>query len=116
MKMPFGKYRGDDLDSIPKDYLVWLLDTVDLGPYLRMEVERLVIVNGGRDDDKYEQGRRDGYAAGHADGWRAGHDAAGLAVKQWYREASIQLHPDHGGDCRLMAIVNQLRDRLLNMR
>src|SRR5205809_1031515 len=46
-KMPFGKYRGKRLQSIPTEYLLWLRDENDsLDPQLRKDVD-------------YELGRRD---------------------------------------------------------
>lgn len=40
MKMPFGKHRGEDLEDIPDDYLVWILDNLDdLSPTLRRAIE-----------------------------------------------------------------------------
>lgn len=29
MKMPFGKYKGREMDSIPSDYLKWVAGNVD---------------------------------------------------------------------------------------
>ena len=29
MIMPFGKYKGDEIDSIPSDYLKWAAENID---------------------------------------------------------------------------------------
>lgn len=40
MKMPFGKYKGKKVSSIPKDYLSWLLKECDLYEPLKGKVEK----------------------------------------------------------------------------
>lgn len=38
--MPFGKYKGEELEDIPVSYLIWVLENVDLfDPDLRDEME-----------------------------------------------------------------------------
>ena len=38
MQMPFGKYAGYDLEEVPKDYLLWLSNNIDLYGDLREAV------------------------------------------------------------------------------
>jgi hypothetical protein len=38
MVMPFGRYRGRDLEQLPEGYIDWLL-TISLRPYLRLALE-----------------------------------------------------------------------------
>lgn len=38
MKIPFGKHKGEDIHTLPKPYLNWLL-TIDLDDHLRQAVE-----------------------------------------------------------------------------
>ncbi|MBI1347123.1 hypothetical protein GC163_12635 [bacterium] len=40
MKMPYGKHKGEEIHTIPKGYLNWMLDNItDLGPDLKQAVE-----------------------------------------------------------------------------
>lgn len=38
--MPFGKHKGKELQDIPKEYLHWLLDNVDLFDKLREDIQK----------------------------------------------------------------------------
>ena len=38
MKMPFGKYKGEEVSDIPLDYLKWVEENVSLTPDLRSEI------------------------------------------------------------------------------
>lgn len=40
--MPFGKYRGEYLGDIPKKYLQWLYDNVELYGELAEAVEDII--------------------------------------------------------------------------
>lgn len=39
MIMPFGDYKGKDLEDIPSDYLLWIIDKVTLNDELVEEAE-----------------------------------------------------------------------------
>jgi hypothetical protein len=39
MEMPFGKYLGQPVATLPRRYLRWLLDNVDLKGRLKAEVQ-----------------------------------------------------------------------------
>jgi hypothetical protein len=39
MEMPFGKYKGEEIADIPRPYLVWLSENVELFGSLKSEVE-----------------------------------------------------------------------------
>ena len=43
MKMPFGKYKGEDLEDIPVDYLMWLEENAThLNKLLRDEINYII--------------------------------------------------------------------------
>lgn len=51
MKMPFGKFKGEDIEDIPEDYLVWLQDKTDIAdtrPALADEVEAQLRLKSGQ--------------------------------------------------------------------
>lgn len=43
MKMPFGQYKGWELDDIPINYLLWLSEEMNLWPNLRIGVEVAIV-------------------------------------------------------------------------
>jgi hypothetical protein len=38
MLMPLGKYKGCDLNKIPKDYLLWLIQNIQIADYLKPHI------------------------------------------------------------------------------
>lgn len=41
MKMPFGKHKGQDMATLPQNYLRWIVDTFDDGE-IKAEAERIL--------------------------------------------------------------------------
>ncbi|NMC19936.1 MAG: hypothetical protein GYA33_05885 [Thermogutta sp.] len=119
MKMPFGRYRGATLSSVPESYLCWLLDNADLSPTL----ERAVSERLGIEDLKRE--RRQLEAECQALAYERARLAAGKAnvrpkidddlINKWYRDLAKRFHPDHGGSHEAMKGVNAARDLLLKI-
>ncbi|NMC22092.1 MAG: hypothetical protein GYA33_16925 [Thermogutta sp.] len=119
MRMPFGRYRGLPLSSVPESYLCWLLDNADLSPTL----ERAVSERLGIEDLKRE--RRQLEAECQALAYERARLAAGKAnvrpkiddalIGRWYRELAKRFHPDHGGSHEGMKAVNEARDLLLEI-
>lgn len=100
VSLPFGKYRGIPLDQVPKNYLVWCLDTInDLRPALRKAIELEVF------------GDHQDYEAGKVAGVKLAIDS----IKSWHRKEAITHHPDKGGDRKTMALVNVLRDEIVQV-
>lgn len=48
MKMPFGKYKGQELENIPEDYLRWCLETCTLNFALGEEMENQLKLKEGK--------------------------------------------------------------------
>src|SRR5262245_5732357 len=48
VRMPFGKYKGFDVEDLPRSYLEWLWEHVDLYEPLRSEVEDALGHDGPR--------------------------------------------------------------------
>jgi hypothetical protein len=42
MKMPFGRYKGREVASIPPDYLEWVMDNLSVGSELAYEIDGLL--------------------------------------------------------------------------
>lgn len=39
MKMPFGKYKGEDIEDLPSDYLRWLAGNCDWNTEIQEEAD-----------------------------------------------------------------------------
>lgn len=83
MRMPFGKYRGFQVDDLPEDYLQWLIDNVDLREPLRSAVYETVGLE------------------------MSASLPAGNEIKQIYRRLARKWHPDHGGSTEAMQAINE---------
>jgi hypothetical protein len=46
MRMPFGKYKGQDITALPDEYLLWLLANIALRDPLLSAVEEAVDARG----------------------------------------------------------------------
>ena len=46
MLMPFGKYAGHEIGELPDDYLLWLLENVELRDPLLSAIEEEVVERG----------------------------------------------------------------------
>lgn len=51
MKMPFGKHKGEDLEDIPCDYLLWLVDNMELRGELDTAVAEQIAERGCDGDE-----------------------------------------------------------------
>jgi Putative quorum-sensing-regulated virulence factor len=104
--MPFGKFRGVELEDLPDHYIHWLRSLPDLRDPLLTGVEsewakRFEPVWDGPQED-----------------FVRGLDAEEFAllkqvIQAGYRSLSIKLHPDLvGGDGREMVALNALMEKL----
>ena len=115
MKMPFGKYRGEDVADVPEDYLAWVIENCEL------RSEAIADAIEARLAGTYQRGaRRHERAAsppppprppgaGTTAGGAAGGELALLekVVRAWHRQMTLKYHPDRGGTHEQMVVVNE---------
>jgi len=89
MEMPFGKYQGAQVDTLPIDYLKWMYETIDLRGRLRLEVQIQLVRNG------------------YLDPLPGTTEPTTDRIKAAYRQAAKEFHPDHGGSHEAMKAVNR---------
>jgi hypothetical protein len=90
--MPFGKYKGCEVADLPKPYLEWLYQNVELRGRLEAEIARALWGPSYHDDTPaiIEPGK----------------------VKLIYRELALKWHPDRGGSTQAMAALNEFYEML----
>jgi hypothetical protein len=111
MVMPFGRYRGREIEDLPSDYLDWLL-SIEIRDRLRDAVERELEARCMREyvpaPEPFVIHLRPGEV-----------DLARLVFDLGYRAAAKALHPDAGGDpddmIRLNAFAENVRGQLSTM-
>jgi hypothetical protein len=119
VKMPFGKYRGKRLISIPTEYLVWLRDeNEDLDAELRKAVDHEL---SRRDDVPPPPGSEPppprevvpdtGPKVEVRNMSPLGQTLAG-SVRMLFRNLALKYHPDRGGSQDAMQALNELHDQV----
>jgi hypothetical protein len=97
MNMPFGKYKGEDLEDIPRHYLEWCLKNIqDLRQPLRGAIEDVLEYSERPRANKTEIVRCQ----------------VQETLAAWYRRASRKYHPDHGGSNEKQIVVNDCYESL----
>lgn len=86
--MPFGKFKGHEVGEIPEDYLLWLTEHVDLREPLLSYVKIALDV---QDRAIMLSDNR---------------------IRQAYRKAVKEFHPDAGGNDMAMAAINRFYELL----
>jgi hypothetical protein len=108
MTMPFGKYRGVEVQDLPDSYICWLVDEVDLFGQLRLDVHREYFHRLHQAESR-NQGATIRIEPADV-------ELARLIVNHGYRSASKLFHPDAGGDPAMMVklngVVESLRSQL----
>lgn len=104
MTMPWGRYRGSPIETLPLGYLAWILDeathvTPELHDAVRAEIaDRLDV----RPTVRSVRALPDPSVGA----------AAGDLVQAGFREMARRCHPDHGGTDRDMRDLLAARDWL----
>jgi hypothetical protein len=83
--MPFGKYKGEYIEFVPREYLEWLWDNITLREPLRSAVYREL--HWEDDEPIYQLDKAD-------------------RIKQIYRQLAFKWHPDRGGSNEAMQAIN----------
>lgn len=106
MRIPFGKFKGlrlDD-DEVELGYLVWLQNNCTrLSPAFAYALEKELQRRTWQEPEAPKaqpESRTGGLAKVNA------------IVTHWYRELSLQFHPDRGGKNDMMKALNIANDRL----
>lgn len=100
MDMPFGKHKGEPVDSLPTDYLGWLLS---LGDGLREPLRSAV----------WTEWQRRQQPKGSAKALPEPIvSAAQEIVAVGYRKLALERHPDKGGDGGKMTALNLAAEAL----
>ena len=127
MRMPFGRFKGWDIEDVDEDYLVWLLDHATLRPTLRRAIEEQLGILDlerrrerlARDCERLAAERQSldaelnrMYATWH----KTAADLNEGIIGTWYRRLAREFHPDlRCGSNAEMKAINRARDLLLEL-
>jgi Putative quorum-sensing-regulated virulence factor len=103
--MPFGRYRGVPLEEVPRAYLRWLLDEVDLREPLLTRVER----EYRRRRQRHRRGAAPTLPLALPPALRA---TAAEIVTTGFRALALKRHPDHGGSHEGMLALQRAREAM----
>jgi len=103
MKMPFGKYKGEEVDSIPEEYLQWLWEEVDLRGQLKRSVRHVLRAYTIHRDEPADE---------PCDKCLEVVNVGPDKIKRVYREMAMRWHPDRGGTVQAMQAINEFHERL----
>lgn len=103
MKMPFGKYKGDDLDDILDDYLQWVLDNCDI------ESETLLRAIEIRMGLRARSGPTRSPPPPPPPPPSSGGSGVTIekVIRAWHRQMALKYHPDRGGSHEVMLAINE---------
>jgi hypothetical protein len=119
-KMSFGKHKGEAIENLPADYLLWLFNNVDLDRWgIRSAVEAaLGMDEEDSNDDEPAVGvleerleqviREKQQVEQRLLGFQGELHKLKDRFRLAYRRLSFVCHPDRGGSHDLMVLVNDL--------
>jgi hypothetical protein len=98
MRMPFGKYRGCEVDTLPPQYLEWLWENCDLREPLLSAVREAL--------DLEEEDDTPAPRSALSPEVRA---MAKELVSTGYRMLALKLHPDRNGSHAPIVVLNKVK-------
>ncbi len=105
--MPFGKYKGWDIDELPISYVVYLLEECFLEDSFKQKLKELVRTNLLCDETSeyihLSELKRD----------FVGIDMLHCVINEAYRKAVIIAHPDKGGCHEAVIAINEFKKHIL---
>ncbi len=104
MRMPWGKFRGQDIGDVPSSYLAWLVEECDLRPALATAVRAELA-------DRFAEPCLACRLRAQQPPSRL---PAGL-IDSWYRQLCLRWHPDRGGSTAAMQAVGDAYDLLRHL-
>ena len=113
MIMPFGKYKGLPLKSIPFSYLRWVLDNCDRIS-LDLKIAIVQTLNqqpqheehqNNQERQKYQEPKKQQEHQASQVNWEE-------VVKKWHRTLMMRHHPDRGGTNEAMHLIDQAKKLL----
>lgn len=107
MTMPFGKHKGEHVNDVPLDYLMWVVENCDL------RSETLAAAIHAR-----IHGRQSRTSSSHSPppppppprpdpGPGTGIATIEKVVRAWHHQMTKKYHPDRGGSQTEMLVVNE---------
>src|SRR5262245_31444509 len=100
--MPWGKYRGRAVVSLPSSYLAWVIESCDNVPlYLRHAIRDVLGKRFGVTVTQYVEPE----SCSTCEELRA-------LLGPLFRQLALACHPDRGGSNRAMAMVNEAREKV----
>ncbi len=118
MTMPFGKYKGMPLDTLPDHYIHWLVSEFEgTRPFLKQkleeELERREEAERAERQQRQQQRKRPSYAT-YSNGGPPAHLREWIEeiVRRGYKSTAFKAHPDQGGSDESMKQLNEAKEWL----
>jgi hypothetical protein len=115
MLMPFGRFKGVDIQDLPSDYLSWLVENIELRQPLLEAVDHEVKARKRATDDQSHHSARERRKILPSTSLRLSSDQVNLVreiVEAGYRAVARRCHPDAGGDAHEMVRLNLIAESL----
>jgi hypothetical protein len=104
MRMPFGKHRGEELETIPDSYLWWVLENADNASPILLAAIRKQLGVAEETPKQQQQTKAIVGAVMKRD--------VESAVASVVRQMSMKYHPDRSGTIAQMQVVNEMAAQL----
>ena len=135
MKMPFGKYKGTNVNEIDKSYLLWLWDNVEMWDKLKNEVKSILFPEDPFEEFEFEEfefepvfredkpepkpepkPKQRTYNTWEPSCYvtlQITNHATRKEIKAAYRKWSLKTHPDMGGNAEMFKKIKNAYDQAI---